>query len=346
VREPGLNLRPFVSVIMPCRNEEKHIGRCLDSILANDYPKECIEILVIDGQSTDRTREIVERHASRSGHIRLIDNRAIVQTYATNFGLKAAKGEYIIRMDAHAEYPSDYIRTCVDWLEREQVDVVGGVCETKPGGTSTVARAISMVLSSPFGVGNSYFRTGITGPRLVDTVPFGCYRREIFDRVGLFDERLDRTDDLEFNLRVRKNGGRLLLVPVISSIYYARPTLWSLAKQNFGNGFWIMYSLKFVRLPFSGRHLVPMLFVLSLLSGVVLSAFTPLLLVLSLLVLVAHAAANFIFSFSLSARQGLQYFPLVFLTFFVLHISYGIGSLAGALKLLLPVRSKGESIGR
>ena len=331
---------PFVFIIMPCLNEEKFIGRCLDSIIAQDYPKDKIEVLVIDGESTDKTREIVDEYIKKYPFIKLLDNPRRIQTFATNIGLKNAKGDIIIRMDAHAEYPKDYIYKSVYWLGKSGVDCVGGLWITKPGANSLIAEAIALTLSHPFGVGNSYFRTGLKEPRFVDTVPFGCYKREVFEKIGLFDEQLVRTDDIEFNLRLKRNGGKILLIPEIKSYYYARSNLISLAKQNFGNGFWVIYSIKFAKMPFSLRHLVPFFFVLSLVASLIISLFFHPFIYIFSFVFCSYLTFNILFSVKISSKKGLKYFPFLTLSFFTLHFPYGLGSIYGIIKLFMPRKRK------
>src|SRR5207247_1185158 len=158
---------------------------CLDSLLANDYPKESLEILVVDGVSDDGTRTVVERYAAMYPFIRLFDNPRRVTPTALNLGITHARGSAIVIIGAHAAYPANYLSELVTWLNRSGADAVGGSCIARPGTDSATARAIAAALSHPFGVGNSHFRTGVAQPRWVDTVPFACYRREVFDRVGL-----------------------------------------------------------------------------------------------------------------------------------------------------------------
>lgn len=331
-----------VSVITPCRNEETFIGKCLDSIISNIFPKDKLEVLVVDGRSTDRTKEIVRGYSDRYPFIKLIDNPGIIQTLATNIGIRASSGDVIIRMDAHVEYPRDFISKSIQHLQESGADCVGGFLITKPAVDTTTAMSIALALSHPFGVGNSYFRTGVNEPKYVDTVPFGCYKREVFDKVGFFNENLNRTDDLEFNLRLGRTGRKILLVPEIVGYYYARPTLMSLAEQNFGNGFWILYSLKFVKLPFSLRHLVPFLFVSSLFCSLLISFIYQPFIYLFVFVLGLYFCLDLLFSCKLSLKHGIKYFPYLIITFLTLHVSYGLGSLWGVLKLLLHKFALGE----
>ena len=332
----GSNL--FVSIIIPCRNEEEYISECLDSILSQDYPREMFEILVVEGMSVDRTVEIVSEYSGRFSLIRLLNNPHKILPTALNIGIRNAKGDVVVRLDAHAKYPNKYISQCVQALEEYAVDAVGGCLITRPQRTNTLGEAISFVLFSKFGVGDSLFRVGVRSPIAVDTVPSACYRREVFDRIGLFNENLVRNQDIEFNLRLKKAGGKIVLVPGIVSYYYARSTLKDLARNNFLNGFWVIYSMKFARLPFSIRHLVPFGFVLSLILSIVLAAVWPVFLLVFAGVLGLYLTFNLVISFSIAVKNGLRYLPAVVAAFLTLHFSYGLGSLCGLWKLLLPYR--------
>ncbi len=324
-----------VTSIMPVRNEAPYIGKCLYSIISNDYPKDNFTLLVIDGRSTDQTREIVREYTQKYPYIHLLDNPKIIQTYGSNIGLRAAKSDFIIRMDAHVLYPRDFVSKLISWIQKSGADCVGGILITKPGRNTVIAKVNTMVLSHPFGIGNSYFRTGLKAPKYVDTVPFGCYRKEVFEKIGFFNENLDRTDDIEFNLRLMRSGGKILLVPEIISYYFARPTLWTLAKQSFSNGFWVLYSLAFVKMPFSIRHLVPLFFVLSLFGSLMFAfAYQPFFYLFALIAGFYLGVDTFV-SLKLSLKKGLKYFPFLLVTFPVLHLSYGIGSIWGIIKPLI-----------
>lgn len=322
-----------VSIVIPCRNEEKYIGKCLDSLVDNNYPKDFIEIFVIDGMSEDNTNKIIKEYIKKYPYIKLINNSKKIVPTALNIGIKEAIGNIIVRIDVHSTYPSNYIEKLVLWIRKTKADNVGGICITKPGAETVIARAISLVLSHTFGVGNAYFRIGSEEPKYVDTVPFGCYRREIFKKIGLFDEKLIRNQDLEFNLRLKKAGGKILLVPDIVSYYYARSTLRALAKNNFSNGFWIIYSTKFAKTPFFVRHLIPFFFVLSICCSLILSFIYRPFIYLFVLVFVAYLISNILFSLGISFKKGFKYFISVILSFSTLHFSYGFGSIWGLIKL-------------
>ena len=209
-----------VSVVMPVYNEEKYIDRCLASLKKQTYPKENVEWLFIDGGSSDNTVEKIEQYGILNCSI--LQNEKRLVTYALNIGIKNAIGKFIIRMDAHAEYSENYIEKCVFYLKTTDADNVGGVAITS--GEGFVGEANSEILTSKFGVGNSSFRTG-SKSGYVDTVPFGAFRREIFDEVGLFNPELPRSEDNDFNSRIRAKGGKVFLSSDIKFTYYCRNTV-------------------------------------------------------------------------------------------------------------------------
>ena len=292
-----------------------------------------LEVLVVDGISEDNTRKIVKSFIQKYSFIKLLENPKKIVPTALNVGIKNAKGDIVIRMDAHNIYKKDYIFKCVKYLNIYNVDNIGGMWITLPGDDTIIDKSIALTLSHPFGVGNAYFRTGSKEPKYVDTVPFGCYRKEIFKRIGLFNENLIRNQDLEYNLRLKKDGGKILLVPDIVSYYYARSTLRDLAKNNFSNGFWVVYSTKFAKMPFSVRHLIPFFFVLSICGSLVLSfAYKPFIYLFAL-VFITYLLSNIFFSLKISLKKGFKYFLPVMLSFGILHFSYGFGSICGLIKL-------------
>jgi len=328
---------PTVSVIVPARNEEKFIERCVESLLDCDYPGELIEVIVVDGMSEDGTRDIVNEISIRDNRLLLIDNEKKITPVAMNLGVKASKGEYIFLSGAHSEMPSDYISKCVKHAIETGADNVGGVMKTVPRVKSSVGMAISKVLSSPLGVGGAKFRTGVSKPTEVDTVPFGCYKREVFDRIGYFNEQLVRNQDIEFNLRLKRAGGRIILFPDIELTYYSRSTFKELWKNNFGNGFWIIAGSKYADLPFSIRHLVPLIFVLTLLIGIVFCVFLTIVCKLLLIILGVYFLLTLFESFT--KRESFSVSVLMILAFPILHISYGIGSLCAIIFSLRAVKS-------
>lgn len=324
-----------VSIIIPCRNEEKFVSKCLDSIIDNDYPKDKLEILVVDGMSEDQTRETIEKYTRKCPFIKLLNNPKKITPCALNIAIKYAKGGIIMRMDVHTTYEKDYIFKCVRYLKEYSADNVGGIWITLPGAKTLKAEAIATVLSSSFGVGNSYFRTGVKEPKLVDTVPFGCYRREVFEKIGLFDEDLIRNQDDEFNLRLIKNAGKILLVPEIVSYYYARDSLKKLWMMFFQYGYFKPLVAQKVSGVLTWRQLIPALFVGSLIFTGILSFFGKRFLWLFLFVVALYVVANTVFSFSVSLKKGLKLLPFVAISFATLHLSYGIGYLKGIIDFVI-----------
>ena len=329
--------RPTISIVLPCRNEERYIGACLESILATSYPLDRIELLVVDGMSEDRTRDIVADFASRHAAIRLLENRRRITPAALNAGIRAATGEIIMRMDAHVVYPVNYIPRLVEALLSSDADNVGGVIVTLPADRSTMARAIAVGLSHPFGVGNAYFRIGVGAPRWVDSVPFGCFRREVFDRIGLFDEDLIRNQDDEFNLRLIKYGGRILLLPDVVSYYFARRSLSDLTRMYYQYGYYKPLVAKKVDGVMTVRQLVPGIFVLTLASTTLLAPVLPLLPV-ALTVAGAYVAALLGCTIGAVRRHGWRCALALLAVFPAVHFSYGFGSLRGAIEHLLQRR--------
>jgi len=329
--------RPTISIVLPCRNEERYIGACLDSILATTYPLDRIELLVVDGESEDRTREIVAEFVRRHPGVRLLENRRRITPAALNVGLRAATGEIILRMDAHVVYPINYIPRLVDALLTSDADNVGGIIVTLPADGSTMARAIAVGLSHPFGVGNAYFRIGVGAPRWVDSVPFGCFRREVFDRIGLFDEELIRNQDDEFNLRLIKFGGRILLLPDVVSYYFARRSLSDLSRMYYQYGYYKPLVARKVDGVMTLRQLVPGLFVLTLAGTAVLAPVLPL---LPVTIGIAGAYLTALVGCVIGAvrRHGWRCALALAAVFPAVHFSYGIGSLRGAVDHLLQRR--------
>jgi succinoglycan biosynthesis protein ExoA len=205
-------MTPLVSIIVPCRNEARFIGQCLASILRSDYPKDRMEVIISDGMSEDGTRPIVAGYLKADARVRLIDNPEHTTPVALNRALNASHGEVILRLDGHAEMAPDYVSRCVAALASSGAHNVGGVRVERPQDDGGFADAIMAAMTCRWGVGNAYYRFGGSEPRWVDTVFGGCWRRELFDRIGKFNPQLIRSQDMEFNQRIRKAGGRILWV--------------------------------------------------------------------------------------------------------------------------------------
>jgi glycosyltransferase involved in cell wall biosynthesis len=335
---------PFVSVLLACRNEEKYIARCLDSILVNDYPKDRLEILVMDGMSMDRTRGIVHEYAKRCASLRLLDNPARSFPAAMNTGIRNSSGSLIIIAGAHAVYQPDHISTCVRFHQESGAENVGGALQVEPGADGLFAQAIAAGLASRFGSGNSHVKTGVQEPIWADTAAFGCYRRELFDKIGMFDERLLGSSDLDLNRRLRIAGGKILLVPDVVVRYFADATWSAFWRHNFADGFWVTYVLKFGSRAWSWRHWIPFALVASLIVTLALSFFGHGFIWIFLAILGSYAVANIGASAKMAVRKRKGELLLLLPgTFAGRHFAFGAGTSFGLLLLLLPgVRWRGR----
>lgn len=309
-----------VSVIIPVYNEEKYIKRCLDSLIAQTYPREKMEWIIIDGNSSDRTVEIVRRYEDQYPIILLI-NQARKTPISMNMGIKVSSGNYIVRFDAHTQFPEDYIDKCINALENIDADNVGGYVDTKAEGR--VGGAIASVLSSKFGVGGSKFRTEKKSG-YVDTVPFGAFRREVFERVGLFNEKLLRSEDNDMNARIRAAGRKIYLDTDIHSIYYCRDSVSGLLKMAMQNGNALFRTFRENPKAMSIRHFIPFVFMLSLIVMPLLCLLHPVLKWLFITEIFAYCLLDIYFSIKNeeNAFITIWLYPLF-------HIFYGFGSLAG-----------------
>jgi glycosyltransferase involved in cell wall biosynthesis len=341
----------FITVIMPIRNEAAYIKRSLGAVLAQDYPAEQMEILVVDGMSDDGTREYVTSLQGSHPNLFLVDNPSRIVPPAMNIGLRRARGETIVRVDGHCEIAPDYIRRCVEHLQNGYrhskgngpIDAIGGPIETV--GETPEAQAIALAMSSWFGVGGSAFRTIKNRPMLVETVAFPAYTRRTIQKVGLFDEELVRNQDDEYNYRLLKKGGKILLSPDIRSRYYSRSSLRSLWRQYYQYGFWKVRVMQKHPRQMRRRQFAPLAFVISLLISVSLGLFIPAARWLLLAVVAAYAAADMLASFSLGRRHGWQLAPRLLLIHPILHFSYGLGFLAGLAHFAPRWRDAGDQEG-
>ncbi len=324
-----------VTVIIPCRDEGHYISQCLDSIVANDYPKERFEILVVDGMSKDRTRSMVESYVQRYPFIRLVPNPKRIFPSGVNVGVRHAKGEIIVIMNAHSTYTNDYISQCVRYLQETGADNVGGVLTTVPSSNTLIARSIAIALSHPFGTLTSHFRIGAKELKWVDTVAFGCYRKGIFERVGLFNEDLVRSSDMDFNVRLRRIGGKILLVPSIIAYYRPQFKLWRFWRHNFLDGVWAIYPLRFGSPIFSLRHLTPIILLFAFSGFVTLAILWPVLLWLPLSMLGGYALIALHASTRIAVQERKPSYVITLpLVFMVRHSGYGLGSIAGLLRVI------------
>lgn len=335
--------RPFVSVIVPCRNEERFIAGCLDSILGGDYPPDRFEVLVVDGRSDDRTGWILKQYSRRYPHLRVLENPRQITPAALNLGLRAARGDVIARVDAHAVYPTSYLSRLVSALEETGADSVGGVINTRPGADTAVARAIAVAMSHPLGVGNSHFRVGSTTRRTVDHVPFFCCRKEVFDRVGGFDEELIRNQDGEFSARLIRQGGRIVLIPDVVSLYFARDSMAKLARMFYQYGYFKVLTARKVGRVMTVRQVVPAAFILALVISGLASVWVDLAGIAFLGIAGAYASVLIACALRSARAIGLRSTVVLSGAFPLMHFAYGFGSLRRAIELLVRRGASGRS---
>lgn len=323
-------MKDYISVIIPIYNEEKYIINCIESLLLQSYPKQNMEWIFVDGNSIDKTKLILNEYKEKyKSLIKIYDNPNRTVPYAMNIGIKKAKGKYIIRLDAHAEYEKNYIEKCVYYLNKTNADNVGGIAITKSKGF--VGESIALMLSSKFGVGNSSFRTnGNSG--YVDTVPFGAFKKEVFEKWGMYDERLTRNQDNEMNFRIRKNGGKIYLSNDIIFSYYCRDSIKGISDMAIKNGMWNMITMKLCPGSMGIRHFIPFLFLTSLIILPLLSMFYFNIIFLFIFELLMYILLDIYFSIKLS--KNIKYFLMIFILFPIFHLTYGFGSLKGIIKII------------
>jgi succinoglycan biosynthesis protein ExoA len=332
---------PEVSIIVPCRNEADCIEGCVRSILGQEPVPGGFELIVADGLSTDRTRDFLERLAHEDDRLTVIDNPGRIVSTGLNAGIAAARGRIIIRMDAHTVYARNYVGECVRVLNQTGVENVGGPALTY--GDGYMQTAISAAYHSPFAVGGARFHNpGYEG--YVDTVPYGCWPRSVFAKIGLFDEDLVRNQDDEFNLRLIRAGGKIWQSPRIKSWYRTRGSLADLFRQYRQYGYWKVRVIQKHRLPASIRHLVPAGFVLSL----AMLPLTSLWWVPAIWGFMAlsgiYLACNLGASIVTAGKKGWRIVPILPLVFATYHVSYGLGFLQGIWDFLIIRRGPHRSL--
>lgn len=336
-----MSTKTFVSIIIPCRNEEGYIAACLDSVLAFEFDHSQMEVLVVDGKSDDKTKQIVLEYAKVHPIVKFLENPEKTTPYGMNIGIKEASGDIIIRLDAHSAFPKDYISKLLYWSDKLNADNVGGVVETLPANDTLKAQAIAIAMSSSFGVGNSYFRVGVDKPIEVDTVPFGCYKKDVFEKIGLYDEELTRNQDDELNARLIENGGSIWLIPDIKIAYHARPTFRDIYHMFYQYGYFKpLVNLKLSH-PATVRQFVPPLFVLFLVLGAIGSLFSETIALIYGLIVFFYGGINLAVStFMALKRDKIKLIPYLFSTFVIIHIRYGYGYLKGILDFVILQKRK------
>jgi succinoglycan biosynthesis protein ExoA len=324
--------QPLVSIILPCRNEQGYIQASIQSALDQDLPAGELEILVADGMSTDGTREHLDRMAALHPRIRVLDNPGRIVSTGLNAAIRVARGEFIVRMDAHTNYAPDYVRQCLDVLRETGADNVGGPMRTTA--RTYMEKAIRAVFHSRFAVGGARsHQEDFEG--WVDTVIYGCWRKSLFERVGLFDEELVRNQDDEHNLRIVRSGGRIYQSPRIRSEYHVRGSLAALFRQYMQYGYWKVLVIKKHQLPASFRHLVPGTFVGGLVLFGALGFFWPPALWFAIGLGALYLLAALTLSLIIAGTSRWKFLPVLPLVMGCFHFGYGYGFLRGLLDLVL-----------
>jgi succinoglycan biosynthesis protein ExoA len=332
---------PFVSVVMPVRNEAAHIADCLAGALGQDYPADRFEVLVADGCSTDATPQIIAELHAQHPNLRLIPNPQRITPTGLNAAIVAARGEIIARMDAHTEYAPDYLRQCVAVLRETGAQNVGGAARTKADGY--LQQAISLAYHSPFSAGGARFHN-VEYEGEVDTVTYGCWRKQTLIDLGLFDEELVRNQDDELNLRLTRQGGKIWQSARIRSWYHPRASLTALLRQYSQYGYWKVRVIQKHKIPASWRHLVPGAWLGSLIGLALLAPFNRWFLALLLLHLFTYLLAN-LAATVLTCRRASQFefLPILPLVFACYHFGYGFGFLRGLIDFVLLRRRARET---
>jgi len=320
-----------VAIVIPTLNEERFISRCLDSIIKQTFKFEKMDVMIIDGGSNDKTKDIVAKYQKSHQNIRFIENKKKIQSVAFNIGFKKSTAPYIIRLDAHAEYDSKYISLCIENLKQdEKRGNVGGRCNILPFNQSLWAQTNAILNHSRFGIGGAAFRVSNEAHN-TDSVPFGSFPRKIIEKIGGMREDLPRGEDNEYNSRIRKAGYKIFFDPNIISSYFARPTLGASCKQMYANGNSIGYLYYIDREAIGIRHLVPLLFVVSGLFSIIISVlWSPFCYVFCgglALYIIADAIASI-----MGAKDNVKCTLPLFILFFCVHVSYGMGTIAGLIK--------------
>lgn len=325
-------MKVSIAVIIPTLNEERFIAQCLDSVIGQTFPLEKMDIMVVDGGSNDRTREIVNDYHNHYSNIRLLDNPGKIQPIAFNIGVRNSEAPYIIRLDAHAVYDKDYISVSYELLTANpRYGNVGGICEIHPQYRRIGSEVNAIINQVRFGIGGAAFRIGAdAGP--VDTVPFGAFPRKVIEEVGGMREDLPRGEDNEFNSRIRKAGYIIYLDPRIKCTYYARPDLKSSCHQMYNNGISIGNLFHIDRHAVGLRHIIPLLFVLSLAISIILMIIFPSLWYIVVGIIALYFLSATIASIDACSKFGWKYFFWLPVSFFCIHISYGFGTLIGLFK--------------
>ncbi len=325
---------PLVSIIIPVRNEGKYIDQCLQHILAQDYPHDRIEVIVVEGHSDDGTREAVKKYMIDNHNIRILDNDKKIVPVAMNIGIKASKGDFVIRVDARCFIAPDYVSKCVHYLKTTGAWNVGG--RQQPVDEDTIlSKLITLATTSPFGIGGSKFHYSEKA-QYVDTVYLGAYPRWVLDKVGYYNESLIRNQDYELNYRIRAAGGKIFFAPDICSVYIGRQTLRKFIKQYFQYGFWKLRVIKMHPVSIKIRHLVAPAFISGIILCVILGFWYVDFFIFSGIMLSAYIIASIFASFIAMRKSDWWTIFLLPVLFLLLHSSWGTGFLWSLLTIFIP----------
>lgn len=329
---------PFISLIIASRNEEQFIRRCLDSIIQQTYPRHRLEVLVVDGMSSDKTKERVKEYIQNYPFIQLLENPKKLTPFAMNIGIKNSKGDVIILVNAHSLLDKDFLKNSIHYLNRTGADAVGGMLESINEESSSIAKAIPIATDSIFGAGGRRYRNRLEEGFVRDTLPYCAYRRDLIDRIGWIDEDLIRDQDEEFNYRILKNGGKIYYTPRIKSYLYIRPDFRRVWKQHFQYGYFKPLVAQKAGGIFTWRQTIPSIFVGSLFITGLFSLFIKYSLWGFFLILGSYIGLNLLFSLILSIRESFKLFPLIAISFATLHVSYGFGYIKGIFDFIIGKR--------
>lgn len=329
-----------IAVIIPTLNEEKFIACCLNSVINQSFPFDNMDVMVIDGGSKDRTREIVKEIGRHHPNVRLLDNPGRIQSIAFNIGVKASSAPYVVRLDAHATYNNTYIEKCLEIFSAkaevlgcfpELIGNVGGVWNILPQHSAIIAETSAILNQVKFGIGGAAFRVGAKAG-FVDTVPFGCFPRKVIEKIGGMREDLARGEDNEYNSRIRKAGYKVYLNPEVVCTYFSRDTVRSNMRQMYANGVSIGKLLHIDKASVGLRHLIPLAFVLSLIGSLILGCIYIPMFLLGAFIIMLYAIAAILATVSACIKFGWKYCFTLPLMFFLIHISYGFGTIVGIVK--------------
>ena len=324
-----------ISVIIPCRNEAKYIGKCLNSIIKANYPQDLVEVFVIDGMSTDNSSQIIECYTKKYNNVFLVKNLKRSTPHGLNLGIKKSNSEFLVILGAHAEISSNFFSECINGLKSDAtIGCIGGFIENVYDDDK--GKIISWAISSPFGVGNAFFRTGKKNG-YVDTLAFGAYKKEIFDNIGSFDEDLIRNQDDEFNYRLTQAGYKILLKDNIKTKYYVRSSYRKLFNQYFQYGYWKVFVNKKYRRITTLRQLFPAFFVIYLFTWFIMTIVDSNTFLMGFSIIILYVILGGLSAIRKTKRLS-EILKLI-LAYIVLHISYGIGYLFGVFDFFLLNRS-------